>query len=194
MDVNEFDLFETFEVWDTEFDLHFDKDLYREINFQELYILSKQGDHKALSLLLGSFSLEFIAYLMNNDVRFNSGYDNPLPKFDEYNRFVVKIVQRVYNTWNASRTYPYFLRNFYIHLYNNRILGKDTDRLLRNFDTRCCTQHWFEENTQRLRSISSMDEDDGWMNPFDWLGFHEQPKIDKEIIIQNIVKKIHNLT
>ncbi len=194
VDVNEFDVLGFFEVWDTEFDLHFDKDLYRKIDFEKLYILSKQGDHTSRDFLLGSFSLEIVAHLMNNDVRFNNGYKNPLPKFSEYNHFVVEIVRHVYNNWITSTTYSYFLRRFYIHLYQSNMLGSDTSELLEKFDTNCCDQqHWFEGNTQGLKSISSMDADNGWINPFDWFGFHEQETIDEEIIIQDIVKKIHIL-
>ena len=217
VDVNEFDVvFGMFEVWDTEFDLHFDKDVYREINFQELYRLSSvtgQG-RKALELFLGSFSLEFIAYLMNNDVRYGRrGYDNPLPNFKKYNRFVIRIVRQIYQLWNSSSNYNHFLRQFYNHLPGT-VLGSasETEAYLRAFDNSdfcgnvSCADHWFIKHNQNMSTRplrekrNSLDEDDGWTNPFDWFGFHDQQEIDRldmkisrAEIIQNIVRKIHTI-
>ena len=218
VNVNEYNFLGFFEIWDTDFDIHFDKEFYRKFNFREAFHKSNNGDSKSRDIIISTFASEYIAYLMNNDVRFNdSEYKNPIPRFQRYNKYVTYIVTHVYNLWNQAYDYDIFLYNFYNSL-PGKVFGNSqkTKNTLNSFDNpykypcryndNNCVKRWYTTKGEKL-SVKSLvnqkrylDKDDGWTNPLDWFGFHDQDEIDrinykirKKETIHHIVKVIHKV-
>ena len=216
VDVNEFDIMGVLEVWSEEFDINFDKEFYRRADFQQIFRDSKQNSSQARDIILATFSLEYISYLMNNDVRFNQeDYNNPIPEFRRYNKYVIYIVTYIYNLWKTNNHYHSFLNQFYKSLpgevFDNT---SKTNNTLKAFDdptehscsSKNCVKDWPSTKGEHMsveplvKKRDSLDEDDGWMNPMDWFGMHDQEEINilnyeilEQDIIHNIVEGIHTI-
>ena len=214
VDVNEFNIF-GIQVWNEGFDINFDKDFYRRADFQQIFKSSKQNNSKARDIILAAFSLEYISYLMNNDVRFNQkDYNNPIPEFRRYNKYVIYIVTHIYNLWKTSHNYHSFLNRFYKSLpgkvfgstskTNNTLKAHDNPR--KHSCSKNCVKDWpstkgkYMSVKPLIKKRDSLDKDNGWWNPFDWFEMHDQEKINilnyeilEQDIIHNIVEGIHTI-